>query len=165
MTKHCPKCKTDKPTEAFGPNKSRKDGLQGHCRACRHDDGYRQANAARMRATKDARREQMAEYARRRKAEDPEWQESRRDYWREYQRSYRKRPGVRTKAYARAAVNRAVAAGRLTKGPCGQCGSTAATEAHHSDYAKPLDVTWLCEPCHDELHYRGRRSHQCETDR
>lgn len=35
--KYCPKCKVEKDIAEFGPNKSRKDGLQSHCKQCRND--------------------------------------------------------------------------------------------------------------------------------
>jgi ribosomal protein S27AE len=31
---------------------------------------------------------------------------------------------------------------------CEQCGQTRKIEAAHADYAKPLEVRWLCVPCH-----------------
>lgn len=34
-TKLCPKCKEDKPLNAFAKNKKRSDGLQVHCRLCK----------------------------------------------------------------------------------------------------------------------------------
>lgn len=40
--------------------------------------------------------------------------------------------------------------GRVKRGPCEICGSTA--EAHHEDYGKPLDVRWLCRVHHLEYH-------------
>lgn len=53
---------------------------------------------------------------------------------------------------ARTAVSNAVRDGRLEKRPCAFCGETEGLEAHHHDYAKPLDVTWLCRPCHRRFH-------------
>lgn len=52
------------------------------------------------------------------------------------------------------AVSRAVASGRLVRPDgCPKCkrwGVFAA--AHHSNYDKPLDVTWLCTRCHKREH-------------
>ena len=31
------------------------------------------------------------------------------------------------------------------------CGAANA-QGHHEDYAKPLDVTWLCARCHSAVH-------------
>ena len=85
-----------------------------------------------------------------------------------YERGYRERPGVRehraaqAKVYrldprvqhknkARWTLNKAVAKGAVIRGPCEACGSGPA-EGHHPDYSKPLDVMWLCMPCHHALH-------------
>jgi len=45
----------------------------------------------------------------------------------------------------------AIKYGLLKKQPCVRCGE-ARVEAHHEDYLKPLDVTWLCKPCHAKRH-------------
>jgi hypothetical protein len=37
--------------------------------------------------------------------------------------------------------------GSLIKQPCEVCG-TAEAEAHHKDYSRPLEITWLCKPHH-----------------
>ena len=52
---------------------------------------------------------------------------------------------------ARTAVNNAVRDGRLLKMDCAFCG-VSKTVAHHHDYSRPLDVTWLCSPCHARFH-------------
>ena len=44
--------------------------------------------------------------------------------------------------------------GKLTPEPCVECGE-AEVQMHHPDYARPLEVVWLCEPCHARKH--GRR--------
>ena len=32
------------------------------------------------------------------------------------------------------------------------------SEAHHRDYSKPLEVEWLCRPCHDDEHRHERQA-------
>jgi hypothetical protein len=46
-------------------------------------------------------------------------------------------------------VSNALADGSLAKRPCVVCGRRA--EAHHDDYSRPLDITWLCR-----FHHRKR---------
>jgi hypothetical protein len=72
---------------------------------------------------------------------------------RAYDRERGYREYDREKAKARRAINHALFAGRMTKQPCEKCGD-AASEAHHDDYSKPLDVRWFCRPHHAELHRR-----------
>lgn len=47
-------------------------------------------------------------------------------------------------------VGNAVRDGKLVKQSCA-CGNPK-SEAHHEDYAKPLEVIWLCRRCHVDLH-------------
>lgn len=49
-------------------------------------------------------------------------------------------------------VERAVIAGRLIKTSCERCGASYLVHAHHDDYSKPLEVTWLCPTHHRERH-------------
>ncbi len=37
-------------------------------------------------------------------------------------------------------------------GVCSHCGSPGPLEKHHPDYSRPLEVIWLCTPCHRLLH-------------
>lgn len=73
----------------------------------------------------------------------------------EYQRNYnptipyRKRKKSRSKAYD------AVRRGILIRKPCEKCGSEN-SEKHHEDYDMPLDVQWLCRPCHLDLHQQNK---------
>ena len=56
---------------------------------------------------------------------------------------------------ANCAVSNAIRDGRLKKQPCEMCGNEKA-QAHHKDYSKPLDVTWLCFPCHLYRHRKNK---------
>ena len=35
---------------------------------------------------------------------------------------------------------------------CSACGSNRRLHGHHPNYRKPLDVVWLCSPCHKDQH-------------
>ena len=57
----------------------------------------------------------------------------------------------RLRARARQAVRDAQRHGLLHPLPCEVCGDTL-VEAHHDDYAKQLDVRWLCHKHHGIQH-------------
>lgn len=64
---------------------------------------------------------------------------------------YRTDEVFRAKKMARMRVNTAVSRGKLERQPCETCGAPEA-EAHHHDYKKPMEVTWLCKQHHEEWH-------------
>lgn len=47
----------------------------------------------------------------------------------------------------------AIRSGKLTRQPCQVCCATP-SDGHHEDYARPLEVTWLCRLHHKETHRR-----------
>jgi hypothetical protein len=50
-------------------------------------------------------------------------------------------------------VNKAVAAGTMTRPDCCEaCGDTVTVHGHHEDYSKPREVRWLCPACHARYH-------------
>lgn len=54
---------------------------------------------------------------------------------------------------ARKKVKNALRAAKLVKpNVCEDCGSTEPLDAHHDDYAKPLEVRFLCLDCHRSHH-------------
>ena len=52
---------------------------------------------------------------------------------------------------AHKAVEKTIKRGLLARQACEVCG-TEAGEAHHDDYAEPLEVCWLCRKHHVERH-------------
>lgn len=107
-------------------------GTAPNCRAC---------YSARVRARYRENIENCRAYERKR-AQDPLRKERRREYNR---RAKERNPERRA---ARVAVGNAIRDGRLVRQPCEVCGDRG--EAHHDDYARPLDVRWLCFRCHRE---------------
>lgn len=77
------------------------------------------------------------------------------EYYREYDRGRGNRQRNPNKTRAQNMVNNAVRDGRLHKGPCEICGSVYRIHGHHDDYAKPLNVRWLCAAHHKEWHTRN----------
>lgn len=71
------------------------------------------------------------------------------------------RPGKRAwtlanpeKRRAHKAVEGALRRGDITRpAVCQRCGcDNRCIQAHHDDYGRPLDVMWLCTPCHYDRH-------------
>lgn len=56
------------------------------------------------------------------------------------------------KQLARLRLNYHVKVGNIQKPTeCSVCKQTIKVEAHHTDYTKPLEVVWVCRPCHSDL--------------
>lgn len=49
------------------------------------------------------------------------------------------------------AVEHEIKMGRMVRGRCEVCGADR-VDGHHDDYAKPLEVRWLCRGHHLQLH-------------
>lgn len=133
--KTCFKCNLSKPETEFYRHAQMSDGLLGKCKDCakkdvRHnyaDKREKYAAYERMRFQTPERKAQVLETQRRRRARNP------------------------MKEKARTAVGNAIRDGRLIRLPCEECGDPK-SEAHHTDYSKPLDVVWLCFQHHREEH-------------
>ena len=126
-TKRCGACEAVKPASEVHKRAASVDGLAARCKKCqqvydfaRRDDPKRVAQRA----------EARPRYAHKQT---------------EYNGKWRKRNPEKYKAHN--ALNNALRDGKLAKGVCEDCGSPD-VEAHHDDYAKPLDVRWLCPKHH-----------------
>ena len=66
---------------------------------------------------------------------------------------YQNDPEYRFKYRARQTTAEAIRKGILVRPhQCQRCGCSGPVQAHHHDYAKPLDVEWLCFDCHNMVH-------------
>lgn len=58
-----------------------------------------------------------------------------------------------TRQAARAKVNYHIAKGKIVRPKiCPKCNKRKKTEAHHTDYTKPLKVKFMCRQCHAVIH-------------
>jgi hypothetical protein len=128
--KQCFKCKSVLPLEGFYKHPAMKDGRLNKCKACTKLDVFlhRQENLEKIRAYDRARGNRQSP-----------------DYAKEYRAKYP------NKYKAHTIVGNAIRDGKLFPEPCCECGNPKAN-AHHDDYAKPLNVRWLCSACHSQWH-------------
>lgn len=134
-TKTCRGCTKTFPISEFYENRRMKDGHLNYCKECC-------ANKAILYHSRDDYREMRLE-TNRRYLNTPNGKEQKA---RSNRRARERHP---EKERARDAVEIALKCGRLVRLPCCLCGD-AKSEAHHADYSKPLDVTWVCFRCHRE---------------
>jgi hypothetical protein len=103
---------------------------------------YYERNREKLRAQQAAFYRRNSEAAKKRAAE---WHAANPEKVADTQRRHRARYPQKTRA--RDAVSKALKRGKLVRQPCEVCGISE-TEAHHTDYTKPLDVQWFCRPHH-----------------
>ena len=88
----------------------------------------------------DPCRDAQRAYARKRYATNPGRKQAAQRRWLEKNRE---------KHAAHHAVYWLLQTGWLVKpATCERCGADEKLDGSHDDYAKPLDVEWLCRPCH-----------------
>ena len=136
MNKQCFKCGETKSQDQFYAHPKMGDGLLGKCKDCTKRD---------VRRHRIEHPEKVRAYDRER-AKRPERLAG------SLARLRIERERHPNRDRARRAVARALRSGKLSKSKCAFCGSGERLEAHHHDYSKPLDVTWLCSGCHARFH-------------
>lgn len=143
-TKLCSRCGEVKPFDQFSRDCRAKDGLQSACRSCmkQHRITHKVEIAKHDRLYHSAHRPQQAARNRRYHAANPAAKSASTQRW------DAAHPGA---AAARVRVQYALKAGRLIKPiSCELCGSQPEILQghHHLGYEHPLQVQWLCSPCH-----------------
>src|SRR5437899_10932455 len=93
----------------------------------------------------------LAEYSRRSRGYFLEWRIKHLDYRSpnatENRERWRKNNRIKHRAHS--AVWNALRSGKLLRPlSCSSCGTQCKPQGHHPDYSKPLEVIWLCRPCH-----------------
>lgn len=134
-SKRCFKCNSVKPLSEFYKHSMMADGHLNKCKLCAKKDvsKHREVNIEKIRAY-DRKRAKLAHRIKLRA---------------DVNRAWRAEDSRRVKAHN--AVARAIIKGLVNKSPCVRCGNVKAV-AHHEDYDKPLDIIWLCQPCHKQRH-------------
>ena len=129
-------------------------GVTSRCKECHKDM---------VKRNRDDNNEYYKEYDRKRFKEDPNVRLRHKKYQatelgKIAMKEARKR-WLNKKPEARAAhiiLGNAVKSGRIDKPSiCSRCGLEPRKRdlhAHHEDYAKPLEVIWLCAMCHSDTH-------------
>ena len=158
--KTCTKCGVEKPLDQFSITKETGRPISD-CKACRaaatrawgakNRDAKRAADRAHYKANKD----DLIAYQRKYRREN---RPKLRAYFKQYRADkphlfvqYRQRWTLANKHKRRAHSILAVAVknGRISRpANCQECGHGGRIGGHHDDYAKPLDVRWLCGVCH-----------------
>jgi len=135
MTKTCFKCSRVLVLSEFYRHSQMADGHLNKCKACTRADA---------RAARRAKLDYYRAYDIARFHDDPVRRAQ------QYMASYALMGKYPERRRARSAVSNALRDGRLTRQPCEACGSLR-SEAHHTDYARPLDVRWLCRLHHEAV--------------
>jgi len=130
----CNPCKSRRQQERYAANP---EPYRARARAADRELRTTDIEAARAKVRKNVgayrerHRERLAEEARQRRY-DPAW-----------------RARYLGPNRAMGAVRRAIQDGLLKRPTtCTACGGLGPIEAAHQDYSRPLDVRWLCRPCH-----------------
>lgn len=146
--KHCGTCKTEKLFSEFGKRSASADGLAAKCKSCQSAYDKARANKPDRVALRAAYATTEAGKAARKRA-CTKYAENHRQEATDRCRKYRSENPIKKRAHDLVAY--ATRTGALIKQPCEVCGSQSDV-AHHDDYAKPLEVRWLCATHHRQWH-------------
>lgn len=141
-TKKCSGCGLELPLTEFNKKRNNKDGLQDKCRKC-----FSEYNKARYASNKEKFKKDVREYR----------ENNLESVFKTRLKMCEKNPNHKN---ANEAVSLALQVGAIRNpGICYGCGCDSSEhriEAHHHDYSKPLDIIWLCTPCHRRMDAQRR---------
>lgn len=144
IEKACTKCGVVKPLSEFGNKKRNRSGKGPRCLECQ--------------------RAILREYQKLPEVRVAEAISQRQRYWKNRDEAKGRRGAYRqthatryerdpVKEAVRQELHKALRKGDLVRPEtCQDCGGTGPIHGHHPDYAKPLDVEWLCSACHGARH-------------
>lgn len=138
LAKRCSKCRAEKPMDCFSPDKRASDGKQSQCRQCMNE--WRKENGKKIRSS-ERYKSRMREWLKTEKGKKLKR--------RQFDKWVRANP---QKRQAQSVVNNAIASGQIERAPCVICGAENNVHGHHDNYARPIDVIWLCPTHHHERH-------------
>jgi len=129
--KICFKCNKNLSLSEFYTHTAMKDGHLNKCKSCAKKDAtaHRNANIEKYQAYDRARGNRLG-YA--------------------YTKAYRLKFPNKSRAHDQVAW--AIKTKAILTKQCVTCGSWDKLHAHHTDYLKPLEITWLCASCHSQWH-------------
>ena len=163
-TRTCPHCKQDLPLDQFYRRKDYPEKFVAWCKACLRWNSQRYLNSAQGKANtaeyrkSESRRQALLRY----NVSDKRIAVSRRYYLSGKQQAkeeaYKEKPEYWIRKRVRGLAYAALRRGEISRYGCeffalGDCHGRI--EMHHDDYAKPLEVRWLCARHHKQLE-RGR---------
>ena len=134
-SKSCFKCNTVQPLSEFYKHSGMADGHVNKCKSCNKKD----VNENRLKNIdyyREYDRERAKNYVRQQASSEIS------KAWRE---------ADKRRSVCHSTVARAIKLGELVRQPCVRCQNEKSL-AHHEDYDKPLEVVWLCQPCHKQRH-------------
>ncbi len=148
--KTCSVCQEQKDRKEFQKRAASIDGLTGACKDCLHD-----RDRKRYPKEREKRMQQHKEYIKTssgRAAAKRAYTKHNKSplhllsvqLWRKCNPEKVRTHGV---------LNYRIKTGEVVRPDhCERCQAECVPHGHHDDYSKPLDVTWLCVPCHKLEH-------------
>lgn len=166
--KKCSTCKEEKSLKHFYKQNKGLLGRTGSCKVCRRIRtlAYQKTEKAKQKR-KEWDKENRKKYGEKNRERNRKFRQENPNYWKEYyqqnkgkraeynKRFWNDRPLLR-KFYSE--YHYALKSKTIVKSSqCQICGIFCKTEGHHFDYTKPLDVTWVCNECHKNIHRKKRK--------